>query len=201
MRGPRVQTAKIAFVTPLTLTLLPHPSQTPTACAPTVVVRPTAEGLDLHFAIAQPHDLRLPESGLQGAADGLWQHTCFECFVGLTGHSAYTEFNFSPSLPIGQWACYPFSRERERQDTGAPLSLNPTTEIDDSGLHLRVQLPWSILPAPDQAWDLGLSTVTESSAGRITHWAVRHDRAQADFHHRASWLRIAPPWPSPTGQP
>jgi hypothetical protein len=166
-----------------------------------VVVRPTAEGLELHFAIAETHDLRLPESGLQGAADGLWQHTCFECFVGLTGHSAYTEFNFSPSLPTGQWACYPFSRERERQDTDAPLSLKPHSERDANGLHLRVQLPWSILPAPEQAWDLGLSTVTESQDGRITHWALRHDRAQADFHHRASWMRIAAPWPNPTPAP
>ncbi len=201
MRGPCVQTAKIAFVTPLTLTLLPHPSQTPTACAPTVVVRSAAEGLDLHFAIAQPQDLRLPEHGLQGVADGLWQHTCFECFVGLSGHSAYTEFNFSPSLPTGQWTCYHFSHERVRQDTGVPLSLKPRTEQGASGLHLRVQLPWSLLPAPQQAWDLGLSTVTESQDGQITHWALRHDRAQADFHHRASWMRIAAPWPNPTPTP
>ncbi len=201
MRGPCVQTAKIALVTPLTLTLLPHPSQTPTACAPTVVVRPTAQGLGLHFAIAETDDLRLPESGLQGLADGLWQHTCFECFVGLTGHSAYTEFNFSPSWPLGQWACYHFSRERERQDGPAPLNLMLQTHWDALGLHLRAQLPWSLLPDPQQPWDLGLSTVTEASDGTITHWAVRHDRAQADFHHRASWLRIAPPWPSPTGHP
>jgi len=179
-------------------TLIPHPSQTPASSAPRVVVQVLREGLNLHFHIDLEEGLALPPSGLQGQADGLWQHTCFECFVGLSGERAYDEFNFSPSVPHGQWAHYRFSDERERLALSNSSLLSPQTQLNASGLHLRVQLPWSVLPRSGLAWDLGLNTVTESIDGRITHWGIRHDLAHADFHHRASWLRIAPAGTSPS---
>ena len=44
------------------------------------------------------NDLRLPGGAAAPTrTDGLWQHTCFEAFVGTEGDSAYREFNFAPS--------------------------------------------------------------------------------------------------------
>src|SRR5215468_2832476 len=45
--------------------------------------------------------LRIPPRGEPHRTDRLWEHTCFEAFVGVTGKSEYCEFNFSPS---GEWA-------------------------------------------------------------------------------------------------
>jgi hypothetical protein len=182
-------------------TLLPYPTQTPASSPPKVVVGLTQKGLGLHFHIEQPQGLRLPAPDLQGSADKLWQHTCFECFVGQSGAAAYDEFNLAPSVPHGQWAHYRFSDVRQRQALDTPVHLAPQTLLDASGLHLRVWLPWSVLPKQAPAWDIGLSCVTESIDGHITHWAIRHDCAQADFHHRASWLRIAPAWTTPLETP
>ena len=114
MRGCCDQTAKITLVTPTELALCPHPSQHSNVPAPRVTLSAHAHGLSLVFALPDVRGLALPASGLRGAADGLWQHTCFECFVGVTGERAYAEFNASPSLPEGQWAHYRFSDERQR---------------------------------------------------------------------------------------
>lgn len=201
MRGCCDQTAKIPLVTPTELALCPHPSQHSNVPAPRVTLSAHAHGLSLVFALPDVRGLALPASGLRGEADGLWQHTCFECFVGVAGERTYAEFNASPSLPEGQWAHYRFSDERQRDPQPSTTALHPRSQIEGHGLRLSLDLPWSVLPDPQQPWDLGLSTVTESQDGQITHWALRHDRAQADFHHRASWMRIAAPWPNPTPTP
>ena len=124
------------------LTLLAHPAA------------PCAEGLQLAVTLA-PDDagwrvqymlagglsaLAIPEPLPPGPADGLWQHTCFEAFVGMAGSAAYREFNFSPS---GQWAAYRFSAERVR-DLAAESSGHPpviTCERTAHSLTLNVWLP------------------------------------------------------------
>ena len=46
-------------------------------------------GLVLRYEVLGDIDhLRLPTPMPHGPADGLWQHTCFEAFVGLTGRVA-----------------------------------------------------------------------------------------------------------------
>ena len=41
------------------------------------------------------HDKAIQSSPAQ--KDGLWEHTCFEAFLGIAGQDAYCEFNLSPS--------------------------------------------------------------------------------------------------------
>ena len=54
------------------------------------------------------NELRLPgRAAAPTRTDGLWQHTCFEAFVGTEGNSAYREFNFAPSA---DWAACWLSR-------------------------------------------------------------------------------------------
>ena len=52
----------------------------------------------LHAEMSQ---VRIPEPQGGSPVDRLWQHTCFEAFVGVPGADPYYEFNFSPA---GDWA-------------------------------------------------------------------------------------------------
>jgi hypothetical protein len=132
--------------------------------------------------------LRLPTPMPNGPADGLWQHTCFEAFVGATGDPAYREFNFAPS---GQWAAYRFSAERQR-DThaeAAQVPVSPTIDLHPAAdrLCLQTWLPLHALPDPATAWDVGLTAVIETADGQLSYWALQHPGARPDFHHRGGW--------------
>jgi hypothetical protein len=142
--------------------------------------------------------LAVPASATPGAADGLWQHTCFEAFVAVPGEPAYREFNFSPS---GQWAAYRFFDERVR-DTAAELAQPPVepqmdVEVQAHALVLQVWLPRSALPMGQAggALQLGLSAVIEDQGGQLSYWALQHPAARPDFHHRGGMaLSLALPF-------
>lgn len=108
-------------------------------------------------------------------ADDLWEHTCFEAFVG-TGGPGYLEFNLSPS---GQWAAYRFEGYR---DGGANLRDVEAPSIElmiDSGrlvLRARVQIP------PADALTVGLTAVIEERGQRWSYWASNHPAGAPDFH-------------------
>ncbi len=135
--------------------------------------------------------LRLPEPAPHGPADGLWQHTCFEAFVGATGDAAYREFNFAPS---GQWAAYRFSAERQRDTTAeaAQAPVSPSIELNPAAdrLCLQAWLPLHALPDPTAPWDVGLTAVIETTDGQLNYWALRHPASRPDFHHRGGWQTL-----------
>ena len=137
--------------------------------------------------------LRLPAPTRPGPADGLWQHSCFEAFVGVAGDPAYREFNFSPS---GQWAAYLFRDQRQRdlaaEAAAGPLEPDIEQNATDAGLSLRAWLPLHALPVPQpgQAWDLGLSAVIETLDGQLSYWALHHPGERPDFHHRGGWQTL-----------
>lgn len=127
-------------------------------------------------------DLRrlvIPPRTTTARVDGLWNHACFEAFVGAEGE-AYREFNFAPSM---QWAAYGFDSYR----TGMtpleipPPSIETTTGAD--GLEVRVRLA---LP-PAGPLRLGLTAVIEEVGGRLSYWALRHPAEQPDFHDAAGF--------------
>lgn len=167
------------------LTLHPHPSEP----APVVqalhatLARSAAGGWQLLFVLqANRTDLRIPAPAPARAADGLWQHTCFELFVGVTGEQAYREFNFSPS---SQWAGYAFSTYRERLPWSP--AYPPVIQVcQDAGeLRLSAQVAaqdWPV-PAPGQGWRAGLTAVLEAHDGSLSYWALHHPGPRPDFHH------------------
>lgn len=134
--------------------------------------------------------LLMPAPATPGPADGLWQHSCFEAFVGVAADAAYREFNFSPS---GQWASYRFSIERQRDRAAEQLQRPLAPDIDcqttPDGLSLLAWLPLSALPAPvaGQTWDIGLTAVIETNDHQLSYWALQHPGARPDFHHRGGW--------------
>ena len=134
--------------------------------------------------------LRIPPPESEGQCDGLWEHTCFEAFIGIAGASAYREFNFSPS---GQWAAYAFSsyRQPEKMDR---MSLAPqiTTRLTAGHLNLLALVSKDALPtgAGPTYLQVGLSAIIESSDtldGSRSYWALQHPTAHPDFHHRDSF--------------
>lgn len=143
----------------------------------------TADG-GLHLCYHLRGDLaqvRIPAPQAPLFTDGLWEHTCFEAFVGVAGNSAYHEFNFSPS---GQWAAYAFSDYRQRvewvgKSSGFPLLQRGNPE----DFLLQAPIPIDNLPVGSPL-QLNLTAVIELLDGSKSYWALKHPTERPDFHHR-----------------
>lgn len=182
---------------PLRAQLRCHPA-TPAgvALSVSVEVRAQADALRLRYTLrGDTTALRIPAPAAPVPTDGLWQHTCFEAFVGAHGDTAYREFNFSPS---SGWAAYRFSSERQR-DTASEVRervLMPPllAQTTPRTLTLTVRVPATALPRNPATLALGLSAVIEERDGRLSYWALHHPKEQPDFHHRdGRTLRLAAP--------
>lgn len=158
-----------------------------------VEVSATSAGVSLAYRLrGDLAQLRIPASLPTGSSDGLWQHTCFEAFVGIAGARAYREFNFSPS---GQWAAYAFADYRQRDGAaGAIVAPQIAVRRFAGRLELDALLDAASLPLDALATtlELGLSTVVEAADGRRSYWALAHPAAAPDFHHRDGFtLRLS----------
>lgn len=143
----------------------------------------------LRYEVRGPVEaLLLPDLQTPGPADQLWQHTCFEAFVGAPGSMAYREFNFSPSR---QWAAYLFSTERVRDEAAEakapPVQIGIECSRAPGVLVLQACLPAHALPlAPEgQALNWGLSAVLQTTDSQLSYWALHHPAPRPDFHHPA----------------
>ncbi|WP_301101166.1 DOMON-like domain-containing protein [Propionivibrio sp.] len=129
--------------------------------------------------------LLIPAAQASNQPDLLWEHTCFEAFIGLRDDTAYREFNFSPS---GQWAAYAFSDYRQRDETRV-LSAAPqlTSRLFAGRLEMEAIIAPEALPPGASTLLLGLSAVIETAdvvEGSHSYWALSHPSARPDFHHR-----------------
>ncbi|HEV8722043.1 MAG TPA: DOMON-like domain-containing protein [Candidatus Binatia bacterium] len=119
--------------------------------------------------------------------EGLWQHTCFEAFIGVKDSPAYFEFNFSPS---SEWAAYAFRTYRDG-GTVDDDKLDPTIVVrkESEMLELSAVIRLNRLPAmqPGATLRLGLCAVIEESDGRLSYWALNHPAGKPDFHHPDSF--------------
>lgn len=147
-------------------------------------------GLLVEYRVGGPADeladLAIPPAQAPGPADGLWQATCFELFVGRPDAPGYREFNFSPS---GQWACYAFERERQRTPEPQPVLSPPLMDRrSDASPGLMAWVPATLLP--DRPWLMGLSAVLAHRDGQLAFLALHHPKSRPDFHDRAGWTVI-----------
>jgi predicted GIY-YIG superfamily endonuclease len=166
--------------------LHPHPSRIPSEpFSLEVAVRSTAGRLHLRYRLTGPLDrLRIPSRAASTRRDNLWQHTCFEAFLGLDG--GYLEFNFSPST---EWAAYRFSGYREGM---AELDI-PEPRLSVSHAEHALELT-ADLALPDPPARLGLSAVIEETSGIKSYWALRHPPGdKPDFHHPDCFALELPP--------
>ncbi|MEF8703091.1 MAG: DOMON-like domain-containing protein [Candidatus Accumulibacter sp. UW26] len=188
------------FPTEFLHTLLRHPATAAPVIRMIEVHAVRTFGGDLELAYCLRGDmarLLIPAPRPAGPVDGLWEHSCFEAFVGVVGESAYHEFNFSPS---GQWAAYAFSGYRQPNPA---RSLLVPPQIDArlfaGRLELEVVLPAAALPptAGNATLQIGLCAVIEAADtvdGSHSYWALGHPAALPDFHLRDGFaLELAPP--------
>ncbi|MDH7973177.1 DOMON-like domain-containing protein [Sphingomonas sp. AR_OL41] len=174
------------------LTLVPHPD------FPSVAV--TAIGTDVGRHEGGELTLRFfVEGDLDGViwpqfdsparrTDGLWQHSCFEAFVGFVDEPDYCELNFATSM---KWAAYRFDTYR----TG----MSDIEKVVSSGHWLPGKgcaVIHFILPdlAAPREWRLGLSAIIEATDGTKSYWALAHPRGKPDFHNADCFTaRLAAP--------
>lgn len=162
--------------------LLPHPTSTPVLTTLEVTLAQRAGVLDLCYRLqGDIQNLCIPDVKAPKGhpTDGLWQHTCFECFLGLEG-GAYLEFNFSPS---GDWAAYRFSDYRKLE---GPFFIDPQIRCErgSDGFELFVHVESPLIPKHGH---LQLSAVLEDTSGTISYWAIQHPKGKPDFHVQCAW--------------
>lgn len=136
--------------------------------------------LMLQYRVVDPERRILWPPAASGRADNLWQHSCFEAFIGSSASAAYAEFNLSPS---GAWAAYAFddyrAGMRDLTLVAAPVIAGPQADQWTASLDLA-GLDDLIGPAP---WRLALTAVIEAKDGSKSFWSLAHPPGKPDFHH------------------
>lgn len=174
------------------LELAPHPD-TPCAAVRSLTLtfeRPTPALLTFHYRLEGDLEaLRIPAPRSPVRTDGLWQHTCFEAFIGQADGPVYWEYNFSPS---GAWAAYQFSGYREGMAPlmkGAAPVISVREEPGVLTMSVATDLSW-IARATAAELVLGVAAVIETRERGLSYWALRHPAGKPDFHQAES--RIVP---------
>jgi hypothetical protein len=174
--------------------LVPHPDgAAPAISLGTKVSLLGAAVLKFEYVVIGALDaLQIAPIDIPNREDGLWQHTCFEAFIGFEGADEYYEFNFASSR---RWASYRFDGYRDGMADALGL---PTPDIyvetyEAKRLALTAYLDLTPLEH-FMPWKLGLSSVIETSGGALSYWALNHPVGRPDFHHRDCFaLKLAPP--------
>lgn len=193
--SPRPERPRVPTIT---VGLRPHPTS-PDAAEPgsgpvgrllATMFAPPEGGAVFEFRLEDSSlgKLAIPAAQPPGPADGLWQHTCFEVFLGVPGEPQYREYNFSPS---GQWAVYAFRAWRERIEDFVPAATPTVTCMQADGtLVLEAHVPAELLPTVPAGSDLqvNLAAVIERKDGQFEYWTLRHVAAQPDFHARETFV-------------
>jgi hypothetical protein len=169
--------------------LIPHPQSPPAVrlevLADAELVAP-GPSLTLRYRLRGPlGELAIPPRAAPQRADGLWERTCFEAFVAVSGGEGYLELNFSPST---EWAAYGFERYRHGM---RPLTLarSPVVTVAADAKELRVTASADLAGVAEARWPwrVALCAVVADAAGGRSYWALRHTERSPDFHDAAGF--------------
>jgi hypothetical protein len=134
----------------------------------------------LHADMSQ---VRIAQRRGNSPVDGLWQHTCFELFVGAAGSDPYYEFNFAPA---GDWAAYRFGAYRDAMAPAVPAAaphLQAYSNAERLELSVTVDVGAFVEIAEAARVRIALTAVVEDAAGELSYWSLRHAPGKPDFHH------------------
>jgi hypothetical protein len=160
-------------------------------CQVTAKVAKSPEGLCVSFELHARLDTIVIspfDRSTSTRKDNLWEHTCFEIFIGSKDNESYREFNLSPS---GAWNVYSFKGYREGMETEpaiASLSFDVRI-IPERGLDLTVEIDSGLAQITADTL-IGISAVIEHSSGIKSYWAIYHPKAFLDFHAKKSWVNL-----------
>ena len=117
---------------------------------------------------------------------GLWEETCFECFLAPKNLAHYWELNLSPA---GHWNIYAFQGYRQGMEEEQTFTSLPfTVKRDVASLLLTLNLNLSGLNPADRALEAAISAVIQGQDGEMTYWALTHLGPHPDFHRRDSFI-------------
>ncbi len=123
---------------------------------------------------------------------GLWESTCFECFIKNPNGESYYEFNFSPD---GHWNCFYFEIPGKDLIECNNIAL-PTTEsnLDDENFRFSIEINTESMK--DGFWsskemEFGLTTVIEDERNNLSFWAIEHHDDRPNFHNFSSFKRVS----------
>lgn len=147
--------------------------------------------IHIAFWVTDPNQAIIYPALLQQAErqDYLWEHTCFEVFLGIQQQDAYREINLAPS---GAWQAYVFEEYRY------PECMPPAYAQDIRLVQLQ-RTKYGISAVLDlKAWlnqhqiklsqvYMGLTAVIETQQ-QHHYFAMQHSGKQADFHNKRDWL-------------
>lgn len=112
---------------------------------------------------------------------GLWERTCFECFIAVDDANGYWEINLSPA---GDWNVYRFDDYRlGMREAQAIEALPLMVERKETTLVIGCDLDLNPLATPRQQIKVGLSAVVQDVDGEHSYWALAHPGPRPDFHH------------------
>ncbi len=113
---------------------------------------------------------------------GLWEDTCFEFFLGQVGQSHYVEVNLSPG---GAWNSFAFRDVRTDMVETKLIQLSSSQcQRTDTEAHFSATLTHEL---PVGEYELGISAVVKSEAGKLSYYALQHSGSRPDFHDRRGW--------------
>jgi hypothetical protein len=176
----------------LPFTLVPFPTDPhPPGLALTGGVSRDGAQLAIRYRLtgALPRLVLPPPATRPERRDDLWRTTCLECFLAIPEDSAYWELNLSPA---GHWNAYRLEAYREGLAPD-PAFDRPRLELQSGSgmleLLLRCTLPAALAQAPELL--LAVTAVIATAEGELSHWALLHPGAAADFHRRDGFrLRV-----------
>ncbi len=145
----------------------------------TLAVRYTLNGALAELDIPAPADV-------PARTNGLWEETCFECFLAAKDFSPYWECNLSPA---GHWNVYRFAAYRQGMEEEKAFTVLPfRIERQVDALLLALEFDLSKIIPLDRALAVAVSTVIKHRNGRLTYWALTHPGPRPDFHRRDSFV-------------
>ena len=127
-----------------------------------------------------------PASDVPQRTTGLWETTCFECFLGSLAQENYWEMNLSPS---GDWNVFRLDGYRENLREEPMIKTLPfsVTRCSDR-MSIDVTFDIQKLGLCRDTIELSATSVLEEITGDISYWAVAHTGTTADFHLRKSFV-------------
>jgi hypothetical protein len=174
-------------------TLIPHPDHLPKIeiKVRALVERQGTSGLRFQYtAEGQVGLINFGEWSRGGRTDGLWQHSCYEAFVGPAGGTRYLELNFLSR----RWAAYLFDDYRAGM-RDAPIEPFAdsygemyATDLQNAAVDLG-PLGDSGMAGP---LDVALTAIIEETSGHKSYWALAHADGPPDFHNRSCFLAHLP---------
>ena len=121
--------------------------------------------------------------------DFLWEHTCFELFIGIRDQDQYIEVNLSPS---GAWQSYHFEEYRYPETMPPPLNSKiELVELKRTGFGLTATIDINLFlhhhKIAMKDLFVGISAVIQTTA-KTHYFAMQHSSPEADFHNKRDWL-------------